>query len=101
MPETQARILVVDDDPIMHAVCRKALADKGYDIVAVTSGRECLDKLRHEVIDLVLLDYKMPDLNGIEVLRLIRTSDDPELGVVIITGKGTMNSAIEAFRLGA
>lgn len=101
MPDSGATILVVDDDPIMHAVCRKALGGEGYDIVAVSSGKGCIERLGKQTFDLVLLDYKMPDLNGIEVLRHIRDSDDPELGVIIITGKGTMGTAIEALRLGA
>ncbi|MBI3923397.1 MAG: sigma-54-dependent Fis family transcriptional regulator, partial [Armatimonadetes bacterium] len=91
----------MDDDATMHAACRRVLEAKGYEIVSALNGRECLTYLENAIVDLVLLDYKMPDLDGIEVLCRIRQGDDPDLGVVIITGKGDMRSAIEALRLGA
>ncbi len=95
------RVLVVDDDTIIHAVYQRVLANERYDIEAVTTGHECLARLGSEVFDIVLLDIRMPDLDGIEVLRRIRESDDPDVAVIIVTGKGTLDSAIDALRLGA
>ena len=95
------RVLVVDDDTIIHAVYQRVLGNDRCDIAAVTTGQECLARLEAEVFDIVLLDIRMPDLDGIEVLRRIRESDDPDVAVIIVTGKGTLDSAIDALRLGA
>jgi len=95
------RILVVDDDPIMHSICARVLGEEGYQLSSAMGGVECLSKLKQEVFDIVLLDFKMPDLDGIEVLRRIREGEDADMAVVIVTGKATVKSAIEALRLGA
>ncbi len=65
-------ILVVDDEPSMIKVAQAILGDKGYKIVGATSGRECLEKLKKSKPKLILLDLRMPEMDGWDVLKEIR-----------------------------
>jgi two-component system OmpR family response regulator len=67
-----ARILVTDDDPHLREVVRYALARQGYEVLEATHGREALDILRREQVDLVVLDVLMPELDGLETCRQLR-----------------------------
>jgi DNA-binding NtrC family response regulator len=92
-------VLVVDDEFGPRESLRMILKPI-YDVHAVDNGQEALDFLCRENVDLVTLDLRMPGLSGIDVLREIKKMrHDTE--VVVITGYGTMNTAVEAFRLGA
>lgn len=97
----QPRILVIDDDPIIHTICMQGLVPQGYDVASALRSEEGLSQLATEFFDVVLLDLKMPDLDGLEVLRRIRQGEDPDLSVVIITGKATVPVAVDSLRLGA
>jgi DNA-binding NtrC family response regulator len=94
------RVLAVDDEPVVCESIRRVLSEEGYRVTTTTSAREGIDLLVREVIDLVLLDIKMPDLDGIEFLRRARALS-PETEVVIITGYATIDTAVEAIKLGA
>lgn len=94
------RVLAVDDEPVVCESIRRVLSQEGYRVTTTTSAREGIDLLAREVIDLVLLDIKMPDLDGIEFLRRARALS-PETEVVIITGYATIDTAVEAIKLGA
>jgi putative two-component system response regulator len=92
-------VLVVDDEFGPRESLRMILKPI-YDVHAVDNGQDALDFLCRENVDLVTLDLRMPGLSGIDVLREIKKMrHDTE--VVVITGYGTMNTAVEAFRLGA
>jgi len=93
------RILVVDDEPVVNEGCRRVLAQDGHAVQTTESGREALDRAVAEVFDLVITDLKMPDLDGMELVRTLRRRR-PETAIVIITGYGTVPSAVEATRLG-
>lgn len=94
------KILVVDDENNIRNTTMRLLQKKGYFTDGAGSGTEALKKIRTQSYDLVLLDVKMPDMSGLEVLR--RTSEiKPELVVLIITGYGAIETAIEALELGA
>ena len=94
------RILVVDDDLSLGHFLTKALAQKGYQALSVHTGREALEVIRAQEIDLVLLDNKLPDRNGLEILKDLK-KDRPKASVIIMTAFGTTETAIEAMRLGA
>jgi DNA-binding NtrC family response regulator len=94
------RVLAVDDEPVVCESIRRVLSEEGYRVTTTTSAREGIDLLAREVIDLVLLDIKMPDLDGIEFLRRARALS-PETEVVIVTGYATIDTAVEAIKLGA
>ena len=96
----KARILVVDDEEKVCQSLEEILRLENYQVAAVTSGADALSVLRVDNFDLVLLDLKMPGVDGIDVLRSIR-SNNPETRVILLTGHGSLETAIEALRLGA
>ncbi len=97
MPES---ILVVDDEAGVRSALTGILADEGYEVETVESGEECLAAVAARRFDLVLLDVWLPGADGLETLARLRESD-PELPVVMISGHGTIETAVRAVRLGA
>jgi two-component system nitrogen regulation response regulator NtrX len=93
-------ILVVDDEPGIRASLTGSLSDEGYSASAVDSGEACLAALEERRFDLILLDVWLPQMDGLETLARIRAVD-PELPVVIISGHGTVETAVKAVRMGA
>ncbi len=89
------RILVVDDEPPIMTLCLKILGRLGHEVQGVTRGEEALTRLASGPVDLLVVDYKMPGINGFEVVRRAR-SLHPELKVVLITGHGTREVMGEA-----
>ena len=94
------RILIVDDDLSLCHFLTKALSQKGYQVIPCHSGREALEVVRGRETDLILLDNKLPDRNGLEILKEIKR-DHPKVSVIIMTAFGTTETAIEAMRFGA
>ena len=94
------RVLAVDDEEVVCESIRRVLTGEGYEVQTTTSPREGLEQIRREVFDLLLLDIKMPEMDGIELLRAAR-SVSPETEVIIITGYATIETAVEAVKLGA
>lgn len=94
------RILVVDDDEGVRDALKMTLEYEGYECLFARSGREGLDLLGSESIDLVLLDVKMPGMDGLEVLRRMRERGDAA-PVIVISGHGTIGTAVEAAKQGA
>ncbi len=91
-------ILIVEDESTLSHFLRESLLEEGYEVVAAGTGREGLEAVGQREIDLVLLDLKLPDVEGMEVLRAIRAGD-AELPVIMMTGYGSVGSAVEAMRL--
>jgi nitrogen regulation protein NR(I) len=94
------KILIVDDDLSLCHFLTKALSQKGYQVAPCHNGGEALDVVRGQETDLILLDNKLPDRNGLEILKEIKR-DHPKVSVIIMTAFGTTGTAIEAMRLGA
>ncbi len=95
-----ANILVVDDEPHILEVLSVVLARAGYDVQTATSGQDALELFREQIPDVSLLDVRMPDMNGIELLSRIRETD-PHAIVLMMTAYSTWEVAVEAMRLGA
>ena len=95
-----ATVLIVDDDPAMREALCEATRDLGHDARAAASGSQALSALHARPVDAVLLDLRMPDIDGIEVLRRIRTRPDRP-PVTVLTSHATAANTIEAMRLGA
>ena len=93
-------ILIVDDEPLNLDLLEQELSDLGYGVDKAGGGRAALEKLSLKAADLVLLDYQMPGMNGIEALGEIKKKD-PALPVIIITAYGTIERAVEAIKNGA
>ena len=93
------KILVVDDEPMVTGSCRRILAAEGDDVEVADSGQEGLKLALSKRFDLVMADLRMPDLDGMELVRTLRRKR-PETAVIIITGYGSVPSAVEAAKLG-
>jgi two-component system phosphate regulon sensor histidine kinase PhoR len=94
------RILVVDDERPIREGCHRVLTAKDYDTITAENGQEALEILAREMVDVVLLDLKMPILSGEEVLQAVQERH-PEIPVIIITGHGTVDTAVECMKNGA
>lgn len=94
------RILVVEDDDALRSCFALFLEDCGYEVMGAADGAEGLAMVREHLIDLVLCDLRMPTLDGIEMIRILR-SERPGLPVIVVSGTGVLGDAIEALREGA
>ena len=93
-------LLIVDDEAGYREVLKAIFEDDGYRVATADNGRTALEHLASNPCDLILSDVRMPDIDGIELLRRAR-ENDPDIGVVMMTAFGTMDVAREAFKLGA
>jgi two-component system response regulator AtoC len=98
--EKKPRVLVVDDEEVVRAGISRVLESQGLSIHTAADGSEALERMAEYPVDIVLLDIKMPGLDGIDVLRHIRATY-PDTVVIMITGHPTIQSAIECTKLGA
>ncbi len=98
--QQKTRVLLVDDDPAFRGAMASELTRRGYDVVAAGSGREALEHAGRADVDVTLLDLRLPDLDGIEVLERLRRRNS-SAAVIVLTGHGTIDTAIRAIRLGA
>jgi DNA-binding NtrC family response regulator len=95
-----ARVLIVDDEAKLARMLAKMLEDEGWDIERAPGGRAAVERLERERFDVVVTDLKMPDVDGMAVLRAAR-SNSPATEVVIMTAFATVETAIQAMREGA
>ncbi len=94
------RVLIVDDEEVVRRCHLRVLAGDHCDATAVPGGCQALQAMRAEPYDIVLLDLRMPGMDGMTLLRQIR-QDWPECEVIVITGYPSLETAKEAIRLGA
>lgn len=95
------KILVVDDEPLVRDIVGKGLSRMGgYDVEVAQSGPEAIEKMEKDVFDLVLTDLKMPEMDGLELLKTIKGTR-PEVTVILMTAYGSIETAVEAMRMGA
>lgn len=95
-----SRLLIADDEPVIRLVIRETLSNEGYEIEEAENGEEAVLKVKNSNFDLVIMDIRMPKVDGMEALRDIRRMN-PSLPVVMITAHGSSNIAMEAIREGA
>ena len=95
-----ARVLVVDDERLIRWGLCKALKDAGYTADQASTANEAIEAVGRDMPDLLLLDYKLPDQSGIEVLRTVRKTS-PRTPVVMITAHASVGGAVEAMKEGA
>lgn len=93
-------VLVVDDEDEFREMTSKILTKRGLNVMNAESGEKALEVLEHKRVDVVLLDVKMPGMDGIETLRHIRNLK-PLVEVLLLTGHASVESGIEGMKLGA
>ena len=96
----QERILVVDDEMNIANSLKEILSDEGYDVSVTEDGLNALDMIQSDPPDLLLLDVWLPGMDGIEVLKTVKTYH-PEIEVLVMSGHGTIDTAVKATKLGA
>ena len=94
------RVLVVDDEPDAVELLQEFLASKGYDVLSALNGEDALQKVKADRPHLILLDVRMPGMNGLEVLREVRQIDQ-EVGVIMVTAVNEEETGRQALALGA
>jgi len=93
-------ILVVDDEQIILDSIEKHLRKESYNVYSVLSVQQALDMMKQTVFDIYLTDLMMPEIDGMEFMKIIKT-DQPKAPVIMITGYATINTALQAKQLGA
>ena len=96
--DNKKTVLVVDDEEHIRILLRRILEGAGYSVITANNGREALEKLTDN-IDLVLLDIKMPEMDGFQTLNLMR--DRSDVPVMMVTGVGEVTAASDALAFGA
>ncbi|MDZ7698004.1 MAG: response regulator [Deltaproteobacteria bacterium] len=96
----EMKMMLVDDEERFLSTTEKLLLRKGYDVLTATSGTEALEKLRTHNMHVVILDVKMPGMDGIETLKAIKR-EYPLVEVIMLTGHATVDSAVEGLKAGA
>jgi signal transduction histidine kinase/DNA-binding response OmpR family regulator len=94
------RVLIVDDEPLIRRAMADYLEDCGYETVVAADGADGLEKARAERFDIVLVDLRMPRVDGLQVIATLQ-SEQADLPVVVVSGTGVLNDAVEAMRQGA
>ncbi len=97
MPSELLQILIIDDEEIFHQTVGDYLRDSGHTVTSVYDGREGLEQIREELFDVVLVDLRMPRVDGMKVLEE-GPEISPQTAFIVVTGHGDMQTAIEALR---
>jgi len=93
-------ILVVDDELMMRNLLEKILMRDGYNIITAENGQDALEVLQRDKIDIVISDMKMPEMNGFDLLKIIK-KEYPRIGMIMMTAYGDTYTVKDALLLGA
>ncbi|TVM00237.1 MAG: hypothetical protein CV087_14820 [Candidatus Brocadia sp. WS118] len=97
---SKAIILIVDDEETIRFSIKEFLSGLGYDVIVAETSEQALEKINEFLPDLVLLDLRLPNMCGIELLEKVKTKD-PNALIIVMTGYGSIDSAVEAMKMGA
>lgn len=93
-------VLVIDDESVICDACQMVLSEKGHMVVLKNDGRSGLDAIRQGTYDIVLLDMKLPDMDGMEILKVVQ-EEKPGLNIIVMTGYSSISNAVQAMKKGA
>ncbi|MBU0756330.1 MAG: response regulator [Planctomycetes bacterium] len=94
------KVLLVDDEQDFLDALAERMRARGMEVSTTTSPKEALEKIEKESFDAIILDFQMPEMDGLAVLKALKTNK-PELQVILLTGHATLQKGIEAMKLGA
>lgn len=97
---SKAIILIVDDEETIRFSIKEFLEGQGYEVIVAETCEQALEKINEFLPDLVLLDLRLPNMGGIELLERVKTRD-PNALIIVMTGYGSVDSAVEAMKIGA
>ena len=97
---SRIKLLLVDDEDRFRSTLSKRLAEKGVVAETAANGVEALKVVKSKPVDVIVLDIKMPEMDGIETLRHIKKMN-PDIEIILLTGHANIESAVEGMRLGA
>jgi len=100
MTEEKTQVLIIDDDPGMRSTLSDILEEAGYEVCSYGKGIEALDWLKKNPFEVVIVDIKLPDMDGIKLLEEARLIN-PESAVIMMTGYASVETAVEAMKEGA
>ncbi len=100
MSESEARVLIADDEPAHCAILSRLMRSEGFEVLTVNDGTEALDSIASQGPDVLLLDFMMPGMNGMQVLKFVKEKD-LDIPAIMITGYANVPGAVEAMRAGA
>ena len=98
--EKQARIIIVDDDENIRTTMKTILEDEGYNVDLATTGNEAIEMTEEKAYNIALLDIRLPDMEGVELLKLIK-DNVPRTRKIMVTGYPSMQNAISALNKNA
>ena len=99
-PQTRMKVLLVDDDRALNRSLAAILRSAGYKVTTVYNGTEAIEALKNTAFEAVILDFKLPDIDGIELLKNIKAVD-PVIGTMMLSGAATLEDAVETLNQGA
>ena len=94
------RVLLVDDEEEFLDIMSERMRNRGMEVVTASSAKEALEKIEKELFDAIILDFMMPEMNGLETIKAIKEKK-PELQVILLSGQATLEKGVEAMKLGA
>src|SRR5665647_119025 len=89
------KILIVDDDETIRSTMKAILEDEGYDVDSAANGKEAIKKTQEQTYNLALLDIRLPDMEGVELLKLMK-DPVPRMRKIMVTGFPSLQNAVEA-----
>ncbi|MFC1839359.1 sigma-54-dependent transcriptional regulator [Thermodesulfobacteriota bacterium] len=100
MEKQSSRILIIDDEKVIRDGCRLVLSGTGHMVTVCTTGQEGMDTALKGTYDIILLDMKLPDINGMDILNTVHAKN-PDIYIIVMTGYSTVQNAVEAMKAGA
>ena len=94
------RVLLVDDEEEFLEIMSERMRARDIEVTTSTSAREALDMIARDSYDAVIMDFMMPEMNGIEALKVIKEKN-PEMQIILLTGHATVEKTVEAMKAGA
>lgn len=93
-------ILIIDDERVICNACHLILSEKGYAVERQLTGKSGIDALKSGKYHLILLDMMLPDMDGMDILKMIK-KEQPAVCIIVMTGYSTVSNAVKAMKLGA